>query len=173
MEVYDLTKPDEWETWLSAPWDIAAAQQQPLPDGALQALAEPVCFSRTRRTLENLNLLAGLSGLVGAPRARPGNGPRPDKRVLSPAPGQAGQSKAQCLQDREGFCPYCPNVLRLQDGSQALGGECLDENLVDICRELRGHQVHSKAVERFAPLPHVGRWFGNSASSRLSPWRLK
>lgn len=33
-----LTDPDEWETWLSAPWEIAAHLQRPLPDGSLQAL---------------------------------------------------------------------------------------------------------------------------------------
>lgn len=30
-----LTEPDELETWLDAPWEIAAQLQRPLPDGAL------------------------------------------------------------------------------------------------------------------------------------------
>ncbi|WP_245298929.1 SOS response-associated peptidase [Pseudotabrizicola sediminis] len=37
-----LTEPDEWETWLSAPFEIAAKLQRPLPDGALQLLDEPI-----------------------------------------------------------------------------------------------------------------------------------
>ena len=31
-----LTKPDEWETWLSAPAEQALKLQRPLPDGALK-----------------------------------------------------------------------------------------------------------------------------------------
>lgn len=31
-----LTDPDEIETWMSAPWDIAKELQRPLPDGALE-----------------------------------------------------------------------------------------------------------------------------------------
>jgi len=34
-----LTHEDEWETWLSAPWDQAAALQRPLPDGTLRIVA--------------------------------------------------------------------------------------------------------------------------------------
>ena len=30
-----LTDPAEFETWLNAPWEIAAELQRPLPDGAL------------------------------------------------------------------------------------------------------------------------------------------
>ncbi|TKA94383.1 SOS response-associated peptidase [Cereibacter changlensis] len=35
-----LTKPDEWEQWLTAPWPEAKALQRPLPDGALK-IVEP------------------------------------------------------------------------------------------------------------------------------------
>ncbi len=35
-----LTKPDEWETWLTAPLDQATALQRPLPDDALMIVAE-------------------------------------------------------------------------------------------------------------------------------------
>ena len=31
-----ILRADEWETWLSAPWDIAKMLQRPLPDGALR-----------------------------------------------------------------------------------------------------------------------------------------
>lgn len=31
-----LTRPEEWETWLDAPWDIAKQLQRPLPDGSLR-----------------------------------------------------------------------------------------------------------------------------------------
>jgi putative SOS response-associated peptidase YedK len=34
-----LTEPDEWESWLNAPWPDAKALQRPLPDGALQIVA--------------------------------------------------------------------------------------------------------------------------------------
>lgn len=34
-----LTKPDEWETWLSADWATAGKLQRPLPDGALGIVA--------------------------------------------------------------------------------------------------------------------------------------
>ena len=34
-----LTEPDEFETWLNAPWEIAAALQRPLEDGALEVVA--------------------------------------------------------------------------------------------------------------------------------------
>ncbi|MFC3182379.1 SOS response-associated peptidase [Cypionkella sinensis] len=37
-----LTKPDEWETWLQAPFDVAAQLQRPLADGALQLLDGPI-----------------------------------------------------------------------------------------------------------------------------------
>ncbi|WP_245243315.1 SOS response-associated peptidase family protein [Pararhodobacter sp. SW119] len=37
-----LTKPDEWETWLSAPIEVAAKLQRPLPDGTLHRLSGPV-----------------------------------------------------------------------------------------------------------------------------------
>jgi putative SOS response-associated peptidase YedK len=33
-----LTKPDEWQQWLSAPWDEAKALQRPIPDGNLTRL---------------------------------------------------------------------------------------------------------------------------------------
>lgn len=35
-----LTGPEEWETWLTAPLDAARALQRPLPDGALEIVAE-------------------------------------------------------------------------------------------------------------------------------------
>lgn len=36
-----LTAPDEWETWLSAPIEIAGKLQRPLPDGALALVEAP------------------------------------------------------------------------------------------------------------------------------------
>jgi putative SOS response-associated peptidase YedK len=35
-----LTDPDEWDTWLQAPWAEASILQRPLPDGALQVVAK-------------------------------------------------------------------------------------------------------------------------------------
>ncbi|MCG7360420.1 SOS response-associated peptidase [Roseomonas sp. ACRSG] len=35
-----LTDPDEWDTWLEAPWEQASILQRPLPDGALQMVAK-------------------------------------------------------------------------------------------------------------------------------------
>ncbi|SHO65795.1 Putative SOS response-associated peptidase YedK [Pseudoxanthobacter soli DSM 19599] len=35
-----LTRPEEIETWLTAPWNDAAALQRPLPDGALRIVAQ-------------------------------------------------------------------------------------------------------------------------------------
>lgn len=37
-----LTSRDQWEAWLSAPFEIAAKLQRPLPDGALRLLDGPV-----------------------------------------------------------------------------------------------------------------------------------
>lgn len=37
-----LTEPAEWETWLSAPFEIAAKLQRPLPDGALRLIDGPI-----------------------------------------------------------------------------------------------------------------------------------
>ncbi|GLS86691.1 hypothetical protein GCM10010873_16650 [Cypionkella aquatica] len=37
-----FTKPAEWETWLGAPFEIAAQLQRPLPDGDLQLLDGPI-----------------------------------------------------------------------------------------------------------------------------------
>ena len=37
-----LTDPAEWETWLSAPFEIAAKLQRPLPNGSLRLVPEPV-----------------------------------------------------------------------------------------------------------------------------------
>ena len=35
-----LRTPEEWETWLHAPWPEASALQRPLPDGTLQVVAQ-------------------------------------------------------------------------------------------------------------------------------------
>ncbi len=35
-----LTEPDDWQTWLHAPWDQARHLQRPLPDAALRVVAE-------------------------------------------------------------------------------------------------------------------------------------
>ena len=37
-----LTTPGEWETWLSAPFEIAGKLQRPLPDGALRLVDGPL-----------------------------------------------------------------------------------------------------------------------------------
>lgn len=37
-----LTRPDEVETWLTAPWEVARKLQRPLPDGVLVVLPERV-----------------------------------------------------------------------------------------------------------------------------------
>lgn len=37
-----LTEPVEWETWLSAPFEIAAKLQRPLTDGSLKLLDGPI-----------------------------------------------------------------------------------------------------------------------------------
>ena len=36
-----LTTADEWEAWMSEPWETAKALQRPLPDGALDLVGEP------------------------------------------------------------------------------------------------------------------------------------
>lgn len=36
-----LTDPGEWDTWLTAPWEIARTLQRPMPDGALQVVDGP------------------------------------------------------------------------------------------------------------------------------------
>ena len=35
-----LTEPDEWETWLAAPFEEAKVLQRPMPDDALMIVAE-------------------------------------------------------------------------------------------------------------------------------------
>lgn len=37
-----LTKPEEWYTWLSVPFEIAGQLQRRLPDGALRLVEEPL-----------------------------------------------------------------------------------------------------------------------------------
>lgn len=37
-----LTQPEEWESWLSGTWEMAATLQRPLPDGVLRLVAEAV-----------------------------------------------------------------------------------------------------------------------------------
>lgn len=37
-----LTEPQEWEAWLSAPFEIAAKLQRPLPDGSLRVIDGPI-----------------------------------------------------------------------------------------------------------------------------------
>ncbi|AXC51215.1 SOS response-associated peptidase [Paracoccus suum] len=37
-----LTRREEWDTWLSAPWEVAGKLQRPLPDGALRLVDEPL-----------------------------------------------------------------------------------------------------------------------------------
>lgn len=36
-----LTSPAEWETWLTAPWEIAGKLQRPLADGRLVQVEGP------------------------------------------------------------------------------------------------------------------------------------
>ena len=33
-----ILRADEWQTWMSAPWDVAKMLQRPLPDGTLRIL---------------------------------------------------------------------------------------------------------------------------------------
>lgn len=35
-----LTKPEEWDVWLHAQWNKAKVLQRPLPDGALERIAD-------------------------------------------------------------------------------------------------------------------------------------
>lgn len=37
-----LTQPSEWETWLTAPLDLAGQLQRPLPDGSLSLIDGPI-----------------------------------------------------------------------------------------------------------------------------------
>lgn len=37
-----LTSMEEWESWLTAPWELAGALQRPLPDGSLHLIDAPV-----------------------------------------------------------------------------------------------------------------------------------
>lgn len=37
-----LTEPEEWETWLMAPFEIAGMLQRPLPDGRLRLVDGPL-----------------------------------------------------------------------------------------------------------------------------------
>lgn len=56
-----LTEPDEWETWLTAPFDEAKALQRPLPEDALRIVGEGGAAGRRR-----YGLAAIRSGILGA-----------------------------------------------------------------------------------------------------------
>lgn len=60
-----LTKPEDWETWLTAPFDEAKVLQQPLPDDVLEVVP-----AGERTNLAELGCLVGPEQFDQAATAR-------------------------------------------------------------------------------------------------------